>query len=445
FQDLPLLVEMSKPNQRLVATFCANTGRTVNITDAYQVSDFDMSGTHAFDRNTGYRSESFLTIPMRNHAGELIGVVQLLNALDSGSGKVVAFSASDQQLAESLASQAAVALTNRQLIQQLADLFESFIALVNAAIDEKSPYTGGHCARVPELALMLADAVNSTHDGPLAEVSFSDKDLYELHIAALLHDCGKITTPVHVVDKATKLETIFDRVELVRTRAELIRREAEAQLWRGIAEQKADPRQPLQEHHKWCAQLDLDVEFLVHSNTGSERMADEDVDRIVQIAGAYGWTDSAGVRHSLLSDDERDNLMIRAGTLNAGEREVINHHIVSTIRMLEQLPWPAHLRNVPEFAGGHHERMDGKGYPRGLRREQMSWQARLMGIADIFEALTAGDRPYKKAMPLSQALSILEKFRDNGHIDPDLYEAFLNQGVPRRYAERFLSPEQIDR
>lgn len=444
FPDLPLLEDDGAPNRRLVATFCANTGRTVNIADAYQVSDFDMSGTQAFDRNTGYRSQSFLTMPMNNHAGELIGVLQLLNAIDAGSGAVVAFSASDQQFAESLASQAAVALTNRQLIQQLADLFESFIAMVNAAIDEKSPYTGGHCARVPELATLIAEAVNRTSTGPLADVSLSAHDMYELRIASLMHDCGKITTPVHVVDKATKLQTIFDRIELVRTRGELIRREAEAASWRAICASELDAARAQAEHLAWSAQLDADLEFLALCNTGSERMDDADIDRVRQIGQAYAWTDAHGVRHPLLDDDLLENLTIRAGTLTADERGVINQHIVSTINMLEQLPWPAHLRNVPEFAGGHHERMDGKGYPRGLRREQMSWQARLMGIADIFEALTAADRPYKKAMPLSQALSIMDRFRDNGHIDPDLYQVFRDEGVPQAYARRFLSPEQID-
>jgi HD-GYP domain-containing protein (c-di-GMP phosphodiesterase class II) len=444
FPDLPLFDAQGKVLNRLIATHSANTGKTVNVADAYEVTGFDMSGTHAFDGKTGYRSQSLLTVPMKNHEDDLIGVLQLLNATDPATGNVRSFSAPDQKLAESLASQAAVALTNRQLIQQLADLFESFISMVNVAIDEKSPYTGGHCARVPALTEMLAQAVNHTQSGPLAGILLSESDMYELRIAALLHDCGKITTPVHVVDKATKLETIFDRVELIRTRAELIRRETEAKMWKGIASGELEAQAGQDSHRLWCEQLDSDLQFLVQCNTGSERMRDGDVERIAQIASSYGWTDASGHHHPLLTDDERDNLSIRAGTLTASEREVINRHIVSTIQMLEQLPWPAHLRNVPEYAGGHHERMDGKGYPRGLSRDQMSWQARMMGIADIFEALTASDRPYKKAMPVSQALSIMEQFRQNGHIDPDLYQVFLDQEVFLDYARRFLAPEQID-
>src|ERR1700741_3003047 len=219
-----------RPNHSMVAAHAALTGKTVNIADAYTADGFDFSGTRAFDSKTGYRSKSFLTVPMRNHEHETIGVLQLINAQDPRSWEIVAFSASDQRLAESLASQAAIALTNRMLINQLEQLFESFISLINGAIDEKSPYTGGHCQRVPVLTMLLAEAVNSVESGALANFSMSEKDRYELKIAGLLHDCGKVTTPVHVVDKATKLETIFDRVNLIDTRFEVLKRDAEIEL-----------------------------------------------------------------------------------------------------------------------------------------------------------------------------------------------------------------------
>ena len=221
------LYKDGKPNHEMVAAHSALTGSTVNIADAYTADGFDFSGTRAFDAKTGYRSKSFLTVPMRNHEGETIGVLQLINAQDPRSGEIVPFSASDQRLAESLASQAAIALTNRLLINQLEQLFESFINLINTAIDEKSPYTGGHCQRVPVLTMMLAEAVNETREGPLSDFSMNDKDRYELKIAGLLHDCGKVTTPVHIVDKATKLETIYDRVHLIDTRFEVLKRDAE--------------------------------------------------------------------------------------------------------------------------------------------------------------------------------------------------------------------------
>ncbi|HEX9182648.1 MAG TPA: GAF domain-containing protein, partial [Burkholderiales bacterium] len=208
FYPIHLVGEDGKPNHSMVAAYAALTGKTVNIADAYTADGFDFTGTRNFDKKTGYRSKSFLTVPMANHENEIIGVLQLINATDPQTGEVLPFSASDQRLAESLASQAAIALTNRMLINQLEQLFESFINMINSAIDEKSPYTGGHCQRVPALTMLLAEAVNETENGPLADFHMSDKDRYELKIAGLLHDCGKVTTPVHVVDKATKLETI---------------------------------------------------------------------------------------------------------------------------------------------------------------------------------------------------------------------------------------------
>jgi HD-GYP domain-containing protein (c-di-GMP phosphodiesterase class II) len=424
-----------KPNHGMVAAYAALTGETVNIADAYAADGFDFSGTRAFDSKTGYRSQSFLTVPMRNHDHEIIGVLQLINAQDPRNGDIVAFSASDQRLAESLASQAAIALSNRMLINQLEQLFESFINLINTAIDEKSPYTGGHCQRVPVLTMLLAEAVNDTKEGPLRDFQMTEKDRYELKIAGLLHDCGKVTTPVHIVDKATKLEAIFDRVHLLDTRFEVLKRDAEIEALKNNVAQK-ELRQRLRN-------LDDDRKFLHACNVGGERMSDEDIDRVRRIA-QYRWRDCAGHDVSFLTEDELKNLTIRAGTLTEDERKIINHHIVATIRMLESLPWPHHLANVPEYAGGHHERMDGKGYPKGLTREQMSVQARCMGIADIFEALTAKDRPYKKGKTLSESLQILGKLRQNGHIDPDLFDVFVRRKVYRRYAELFLDPEQLD-
>ena len=435
FYPIKLYGEANQPNTSMVAAYAALTGNAVNIADAYTADGFDFSGTRNFDKKTGYRSTSFLTIPMRDHENEIIGVLQLLNRIEPQTGKVTEFSDADQRLAESLASQAAIALTNRSLILQLEQLFESFINVMNTAIDEKSPYTGGHCQRVPSLTMMLADAVTNTTEGPLKDFRMTEKDRYELKIAGLLHDCGKVTTPVHVVDKATKLETLFDRVHMVDTRFEVLKRDAEIAMLRGEI--------PSEERARRVKQFDDDRAFLRKANVGGEFMREEDLARVRQIAG-YRWVDVNGCEAAFLSEDEVKNLTVRAGTLTQEEREVINYHIVTTIKMLETLPWPKHLRNVPEYAGGHHERMDGKGYPKGLKREEMSIQARVMGIADIFEALTARDRPYKKGKTLTESLEILGKFKLNGHIDPDLFDVFIHQKVYLKYAEQFMNPEQID-
>ena len=448
FYPIPLHDKDGSPNLTMVAAYVAINDRTVNIADAYTEEGFDFSGTRNFDKRTGYRSTSFLTVPMKNHEGEIIGVLQLINATDAATGTVTVFSDEDRRLAESLASQAAIALTNRLLIQQLEVLFESLIELINTAIDDKSPYTGGHCKRVPTLTMMLAEAASAAGDGPLSSFRMTDKDRYELKIAGLLHDCGKITTPVHVVDKATKLQTIYDRIGLLDTRFEALKREAEVAMLRAVlaareAEDASSEQRAREDFVAKVRQYDDDREFVRRTNIGGERMSSEDQARVTRIA-QYTWTGPRGAPERFLSRDEEANLNIPYGTLNSQEREVINHHIVATIKMLEALPWPRHLVNVPEYAGGHHERMDGKGYPRGLTRAQMSVQARIMGIADIFEALTAKDRPYKPGKTLSESLAILGKFKENGHIDPDLFDIFVKERVYLKYAREFLDPEQID-
>ena len=454
YYPVQLYDQNGQPDHSMVVSHTALSGETVNIPDAYVALGYDFSGTRSFDAKTGYRSQSFLTVPMSNHEHEVIGVLQLINAQDRDSGVIVPFSPDDQQLVESLASQAAIALTNRRLIEQMEELFEAFIQLINTAIDDKSPYTGGHCERVPVLTMMLAEAVTHTRHGPLKDFVMTEKDRYELKIAGLLHDCGKITTPVHVVDKPTKLHTLFDRIQLLDTRFEVLKRDAEIAMLKKLGsriEERATAGSEelgeeaiLAEYEARIRQLDDDREFLRQCNFGVEAMPEAALGRVRQIA-AYQWRDNDGKMAEFLSYDEVENLSIRSGTLTAAEREIINRHINVTIKMLESLPWPKHLKNVPEYAGGHHERMDGRGYPRGLTREQMPLQARVMGIADIFEALTAKDRPYKAGKTLSESLAILGKLKLAGHIDPDLFDVFIREKVYLEYAHQFLAPEQIDK
>ncbi|HNF88944.1 MAG TPA: HD domain-containing phosphohydrolase [Thiobacillaceae bacterium] len=441
--DIPLFDADGRPNDRMVAAHAAARQKTVNIADAARAEGFDFSGTREFNQRTGYVSRSFLTVPLIDHHQETIGVLQLINALDPASGAIRAFSAEEQRLAESLASQAAIAYTKRRLIDQLAELFESLVNLINAAIDEKSPYTSKHCERVPVLTMMIAEAADRMESGPLAGFRMTDQDRYELRIAGLMHDCGKITTPVHVMDKATKLEALFDRIHLLEARFEVLRRDAAIQRLEALLARPAEGDAIEAAYRGRLAELEADQAFLQRCNVGGEAMAAADQERVSRIA-AYRWRDASGAEQPFLSPDEEACLRIPRGTLTDPEREVINHHIVSTIHMLEALPWPRHLERVPEYAGGHHERMDGKGYPRGLTGDQMSVQARIMAIADIFEALTAADRPYKAAKPLSECLAIMDRMAREGHIDPDLYAVFKAADVPLAYAREYLLPEQID-
>lgn len=490
--------ETGEANHKNVASHVALTGDSVNVPDAYEADHFDFSGTKKFDEGTGYRSKSFLTVPLKNHEDLVIGVLQLLNARNADTGEVVAFDQEIQPMIEALASQAAVSLSNQLLIAAQRKLMDAFIQLIASAIDAKSPYTGGHCQRVPELTKMLAKAACDDKAEPFKDFDLNEDQWYELHIAGWLHDCGKVTTPEFVVDKATKLETIYDRIHEVRMRFEVLKRDAEIDYYKALAAGGTDETALKAKLDETLARLDDDYAFVAECNVGGEFMAPEKVDRLKQI-GDYTWTrtlsDRIGISHEegqrkkrypepalpceekllsdkpehiveqenaeLLAEDnpwgfdmpipdnkfnmgEIYNLSIARGTLTEEERYIINHHIVQTIIMLEGLPFPRQLAMVPEFAGGHHEKMDGSGYPRRLKKEDMSVPARIMAIADIFEALTAADRPYKAPKKLSESIKIMSFMKKDAHIDDELFELFLRSGVYKDYAERYLLPEQVD-
>ncbi len=486
------------PNTKNIVSFSAISGETINIEDAYNSETFDFTGTKKFDKGTGYRSKSLLTVPLKNNSDTVIGVLQLLNSKDEESGEIVAFSQAVQPLIEALASQAAVALENANLILAQKNLMDSFIELMASAVDAKSPYTGGHCQRVPELTEMLTRAACDIKEGKFADFNLSEEEWYELHIGAWLHDCGKVTTPEYVVDKATKLETITDRIHEIRTRFEVVKREAVIACQDKIIA-GGDAETLRAELATRLAQIDDDYYFVAECNVGGEFMAPELIERIENIAQTT-WTrtldDRVGIAREeldrknktaapalpceehLLADRadhifEHDalvhsadpdnhygfkidvpeykfnkgeiyNLSIERGTLTKEERFKINDHIVQTIVMLESLPFPKHLERVPEIAGGHHEKMDGTGYPKCLHGEELGVPARIMAIADVFEALTAVDRPYKLPKTLSASIKIMSFMVKDAHLDGDLFRLFLESGVYMDYARRYLDPSQID-
>lgn len=459
FQPLDLYQADGTPNSHMVVAQAALKGQTLRIDDAYDNEEFDFSGTRTFDQKTGYRTRSVLVVPLRNHAQEVIGALQLINK--TSAGQVAAFSAADQEIAESLASQAAVAMTNQRLIGQMQELFDSFTEMLAHAIDAKSPQTGAHCRRVPDATLMLAEAASQAQTPGVEQFRLSEADYQELKTAAWLHDVGKVVTPHHIVEKATKLELLSDNIELVGARLNAAHKDAQLAVMKralsagsGAATEaeasSGQAQEGLAQHGQVEAELarlqkqyQHDWAFLQQANTGGEFMADEDLERLQQLAQRT-YRDLAGHEQPLLSAAELDYLSIRRGTLTAAEKKVMEDHMVHTLDMLEQLPFPRHLQRVPEFAGGHHERMDGKGYPRGLTREQLSIPARIMGIADVFEALTAPERSYKQPMPLSQTLTIMCDMAGTGHLDPDLFRVFVAQEVYQQYAERYLAAEQRD-
>ncbi len=445
---MQLFNEDGTPNHSSIVAYSANTGKIVNIKDAYKEKGFDFTGAKNFDKNTGYRTQSVLSVPLKNHENDIVGVMQLINAKDPKSDKTISFSDDMQNQVESLASQGAVALTNKRLVAELKNLFESFIQLIATAIDKKSPYTGGHCERVPEITMLLADAVEKTKVGKYADFSMNEDERYELYIAGWLHDCGKVATPPHVVDKGMKLETITDRIEVMDTRFEVLKRDAEismlkkqiALIKKGSANGAIKTLETDLETQ--TNQLSSDQSFIQKTNRGGEFMEKEDQQRVADI-GNYKWK-LEGKKINFFDEKDVRNLQIPKGTLLPEEREIINDHIVITIDMLEKLPYPKKLRNVPEFAGGHHEKLDGTGYPKGLKDEEMSVQAKMMAIADIYEALTAADRPYKDGKKLSQAMRIMGFMKKDYEIDQDLFEIFVKEGVYKQYAEKYLSDDQLD-
>ncbi|MEL6184572.1 MAG: HD domain-containing phosphohydrolase [Myxococcota bacterium] len=422
---IPLFHPDGGENHAHVAAHATHVGRSIHVEDAYEADGFDFDGTRKFDEQSGYRSKSFLTLPMKNQQGRVIGVLQLINARNE-AGDIVPFAARHMAVAEALAAQAAVALDAQQQYEAQRHLLESFLQLLATAIDHKSPYTGGHCRRVPVLTEMIVRAMTEARNGPYAAFQLDEEQWYELHIAAWLHDCGKVTTPTHVMDKSTKLEGIRDGLDDVKTRFAVLAAAARAR----------DDCAELE-------QLQSDLSFLESVNAGGEFMPEEAQVRVRAIAERR-WIDARGDPQPVLTEEEVRNLCIQRGTLTPEERLIINGHMVQTVLMLEALPFPKNLRNVPEIACGHHERMDGRGYPKGLFAGDMSLPARAMAVADVFEALTASDRPYKPAMPLSQSMSIMGRMKVENHLDPELFDFFVSSGVYREYARRHLPPELCD-
>lgn len=443
FAPLPLYRDDGTANHNNIATHTALTREMVNIEDAYFADHLDFSGTKAFDARSGYRSKSFLTVPMCNHADEIIGVLQLVNAKDPDTGETVSFPKALEPIVVALASSAAIALDNQILLQDHKDLLDAFIKVIAQAIDAKSRHTSAHCQRVPVLTELIAQAACEEADGPLASFDLDEGEWYELRVASWMHDCGKLATPDSVLDKATKLHLMQDGIEAVKTRFATAMAQLELQFLRQMQAQPGQAGALQEVLEEELAALRDDCLFIEKANVGGEFMKPEDQAHVKRIASRK-WRDHLGMEQPMLTEEEVKFLCIERGTLSFEERQKINDHMKVTLQMLESLPFPKNLKRVPEYAGGHHEKMDGTGFPRGLKREEMSWPARMMAIADIFEALTASDRPYKPPMKISQALGILQNMKRQSHIDPDLFELFVKSRVWEKYARIYLRPEQLD-
>lgn len=469
------LPDQKKVNPKSIVVAAALNNEIINTPNIY-ATEYNNTVFFDWDEDMNYKTVSMLVIPITNYKNNIIGIAQFINAQDITNSRTISFSKEIQKVAQQISQIVAAYLENRKLTEAYDQLLESFIEVLARAIDAKSPYTGSHCQRVPVIARMLATAAVQQDHGPLKSFEMSQDDWYALNIASWLHDCGKVTTPEYIVDKATKLETISNRIHEIRTRFEVLRRDAHIEYLKKRLN-NSDTQENLQnEFVARIKKLEDDFDFIARCNTGDIPISDDDVARLHEVSKikfiryfnrmkGLSWAERDAVKNVELysnpsyenliqnRDDQLNepynrgelyNLTIRTGTINKAERAKINEHIVVTIDMLKALPFPKELSNVVEYAGAHHERIDGQGYPNGLTGDQMSVPAKIMAIADIFEALTANDRPYKEPKKLSTVLSIMQNMKNSGHIDPDLFEVFIRNKVYEDYVSQYVSPEQID-
>ena len=431
---IPLFTE-EEPNLTNLATLCYHHKCSYNIADVYEQEIFDNSGTLKYDKLNNYRTKSIVAIPMKDHKNRIIGVIQLVNVLND-EGDKIAFIEEEIGNLEVLASFSAILMNNQMLIKDIQTSFHQFISSIAWAIDKKSKHFSGHIARVSELVEMFASEINNYQEGEskFADIEFTPDELEEINIAGLMHDLGKIITPMHILDKGSKLQKITDRIELVLERIDHIR--SIVQFESNYAD--ADRKRELEEIQK---KIDLYEEFLVQTNPGRDFISNSDLETLEEIYQFRYLIN--GRSHYIINEDEYLNLKIRLGTLNPEDIRIIREHVVVTGKMLSQIKFPAYLSNAPLYAKLHHEKLNGEGYPEGLTGDCIPLQARILALSDVFEALTAA-RPYKKAQKLSETYKILDKMLEANEIDNELYQFALEQGIFHKYAIKHLTEEQID-
>ena len=429
--SLPIYLDDGTENNKMVAVVCANEKRIINILDVYKTRKYKFDGTKKFDNTTKYRSKSMLVIPLINHENDVIGVLQLINKMKNN--EIITFDKFDEKVISSLSSQAAMALTNMQLLDSLEEFLNAFVSTIAKAIDAKSPYTKDHILKVEKIALLIANAINSD-ETIYKDIKYSDNDYKQIALAAWMHDIGKISMPDYVLDKATKLEKIYDRIDLIEQRFELIKKDKEIEyLKKQISQEEFD---------KSIEELTNYTTFIKRINLGGEFMDDKDLLKLEKISKLTYKKDN--IETPLISSDEYYNLSIRKGTLTKEEIDIIKNHAQLSLDMISGLPFPKKYKDVLNIACNHHEKLNGTGHPRGLSKENITLEDRIMILSDIFEALTSSSRPYKKAMKLSTVKNILQNMYEKDELDKDLTEFFFNHDIFKQYSNEALNPEQLD-
>ncbi len=463
---VPLDID-GETNLSNVSAYCANTGELLNFDDVYDAEGFDFTGTRSYDEANGYRSQSMLVIPLEDHENSIIGVLQLINRR-LPSGTIGGFTPEDIDLVQSVSFPAAASITQQRLINEQVNLFNAFVTMLAQGLGEKSPHTYNHIRRVAALGVAISESLSGWSEGIYADVSYDDDEIAEILLAGWMHDVGKITTPEHIVSKQVKLQFVMDRFEMIVERFGSKMKDykiemLEAQLAAAQAGESADTIAAFQaDCQQQTEDLAAKLEALFKANRGAERMPEEQIALVEEIAATpvesfysteviidHGFPLLKGFtadlhQASLIDDWEKENLLIMYGTLSDDERDQIKFHADRSWRWLMALPFPRKQKRLPLYAGAHHEHLNGSGYPNGIDGKDMPMQARILAIADIYEALVANDRPYKDPMKLSLAMSILGGMVKRGNLDGELMTIFLKSGDYLKYAEEHLNPEQID-
>ena len=419
-------------DHKSIAGYVASTGKILNIPDLGKVGKdevpFRLTTMREFDKKMDYKTVSMLVVPMRNHKDEIIGVVQLINSLNE-QGNPIQFDKNLEEIVFSIASQAAVGICNSVLIQDIKNLFESIVTYSAQAIDARSPHTAGHSERVSALVIKQAEFISNQKDGPLADIHFSEEEINELRIASLLHDIGKIGVKERVLDKINKLSD--EKIEAIENRFAFIKRDIENR----ANFQKLESPDLSKEHielldtetRKKIEEIDADLELLLNLNL-PKYYSDEEGERLEQLANKK-YIDINGDEKSYIDSYELENLMVRKGNLTENERNEIQNHVFHTLNILDKIPFTDELIKIPTIAAAHHEMLNGSGYPNGLKEDDISFQSRIVAIADIYDALTAKDRPYKPPLPLEVTLKILREEADNNKLDKNLVDLFISEEI----------------
>lgn len=394
--------------ERNVCSYAALHREIINIPDVYNDTRFDFSGPKKYDSLTGYHTQSLLVIPIENNEDELIGVLQLLNAMDEG-GNVIPFDSEYEIIIRSLGAQAAIEMTNLKYVQEVKRQLRSFVEAMSTAIDERTPYNGSHTRKVAEYAGMIADYINKQHQAGACDDYFDENRKDKLELAALLHDIGKMVVPLSIMNRATRLDRDLGTVE---TRFRLLEAYYVIDKMKGRIDEA--------EYQKRIAYLRESMDF-IHRIDGKGVLDDADYDRVQELAG-HSYVNDAGEPLPYLTKREKDRLSIRKGTLTEDDRRQMEYHVVMTEKILGKVRFNKNYEDIPKWAASHHELLDGSGYPRHLKGADLALETRMITVADVYDALTARDRPYKKPVSQEKALGILKDMADEGKLDCRLVE-----------------------